>query len=242
MTIGARQRGARQDILRGLYPAGKSIVTVLHYIFDPLCGWCYAAAPLVAAARTVPGLAVQFHGGGMLTGDNRKSITPEWRNYVLPHDERIAQLTGQTFGEGYRDGLLRDYGALLDSEPPTTAALAADALDDRGLDMIARLQHAHYVEGRRISDPEVLIALGEELGLDAVAFRQSFARLAGAATREHIADTRRLLAQAGGQGFPTFVLERADGTRTTLDTGRWLGRPEQWAAHLQQSIQETSRN
>jgi putative protein-disulfide isomerase len=29
-------------------------MTTLHYIFDPLCGWCYGAAPLVAAARTVP--------------------------------------------------------------------------------------------------------------------------------------------------------------------------------------------
>ncbi|MEG1327174.1 MAG: DsbA family protein, partial [Janthinobacterium sp.] len=26
----------------------------LHYIFDPLCGWCYGAAPLVEAARAVP--------------------------------------------------------------------------------------------------------------------------------------------------------------------------------------------
>lgn len=23
---------------------------VLHYIYDPLCGWCYGAAPLVRAA------------------------------------------------------------------------------------------------------------------------------------------------------------------------------------------------
>lgn len=33
-------------------------MATLHYIFDPLCGWCYGAAPLVEAARTVPGLAV----------------------------------------------------------------------------------------------------------------------------------------------------------------------------------------
>ena len=24
---------------------------VLHAIYDPLCGWCYAAAPLLAVAR-----------------------------------------------------------------------------------------------------------------------------------------------------------------------------------------------
>ncbi len=23
---------------------------ILHYVYDPLCGWCYAAEPLVRAA------------------------------------------------------------------------------------------------------------------------------------------------------------------------------------------------
>ena len=48
---------------------------VLHYIFDPLCGWCYAAAPLVKAARSVPGVTLQWHGGGMLTGAHTRTIT-----------------------------------------------------------------------------------------------------------------------------------------------------------------------
>ena len=34
----------------------------LHYIYDPFCGWCYAAAPLVKAAREI--LPVRLHGGG----------------------------------------------------------------------------------------------------------------------------------------------------------------------------------
>ena len=28
----------------------------LHYIYDPLCGWCYGSAPLVKAAREIGGL------------------------------------------------------------------------------------------------------------------------------------------------------------------------------------------
>ena len=82
--------------------------TTLHYIFDPLCGWCYGAAPLVKAAKTIPGLNIALHAGGMMTGNNRRQITDEWRNYVIPHDKRIAELTGQTFGEAYFNGLLRD--------------------------------------------------------------------------------------------------------------------------------------
>ena len=92
--------------------AAMNEATTLHCIFDPLCGWCYAAAPLVEAAREVPGLRVELHGGGMMTGANRRAITPQWRDYVLPHDRRIAELTGQPFGEAYFEGLLRDGTAM----------------------------------------------------------------------------------------------------------------------------------
>ncbi|MGL6011675.1 MAG: DsbA family protein, partial [Shewanella oncorhynchi] len=39
----------------------------LHAIIDPLCGWCYAAAPLLDAAAKA-GFTIKLHGGGMLTG------------------------------------------------------------------------------------------------------------------------------------------------------------------------------
>lgn len=135
--------------------------TTLHYIFDPLCGWCYGAAPLVKAAKTIPGLTIALHAGGMMTGNNRRQITDEWRNYVIPHDKRIAELTGQPFGEAYFNGLLRDTTAVMDSEPPITAILAAQALAGRGLDMLHRIQEAHYQEGRRIADTPVLEALAK---------------------------------------------------------------------------------
>jgi len=211
----------------------KGNTATLHYIFDPMCGWCYAAAPLVDAARSVPGLKVEFHGGGMMTGANRRAISPQWREYVMPHDRRIAELTGQPFGEAYFEGLLRDNGAVMDSEPPTTAVLAAEALrEGGGLDMVHRLQRAHYVEGRRIADAGVLNAVATELGFDAEAFASTFARLSGEATSQHIAASRQLLQRAGGQGFPTFLLTPADGPASRVDIGPWLGRADEWKAQL----------
>lgn len=205
----------------------------LHYIFDPLCGWCYAAAPLVDAAREVPGLKVEFHGGGMMTGANRRPITPQWREYVLPHDHRIAEMTGQPFGERYFEGLLRDTGAVMDSEPPTTAVLAAESLrPGGGLDMIHSLQRAHYVEGRRIADVEVLKAIAGELGFDAAAFASAFESQSGEATARHIAESRQFLQRAGGQGFPTFVVVQPDGNAGRIDIGPWLGRADEWKAQL----------
>jgi putative protein-disulfide isomerase len=185
----------------------------LHYIFDPLCGWCYAAAPLISAARSVPGLRIAFHGGGMMTGPGRRTITPQWRDHVIPHDKRIAQLTGLPFGAAYLDGLLHDTSAVMDSAPPTTAILAAEELAGRGLDMLHREHQAHYVEGRRAA---------------------TFARLEGAATERHFSESREWLARSGGQGFPTVVLEQADGTLERIDIGPWLGRADAWREYLLQ--------
>lgn len=207
-------------------------MATLHYIYDPLCGWCYGAAPLVEAARAVPGLTLAFHGGGMLAGAQRRRVTPQWRDYVMPHDRRIADLTGQPFGAGYFDGLLRDEHAVMDSEPPITAALAAETVAGRGLDMIHRQQRAHYEEGRRISDADVLQELAVELGLPADAFRAAFARQSGASTQQHIDASRRLLDEVGGHGFPTFALEDENGRVGVVDIHAYLGRPAEWAREL----------
>ncbi len=208
----------------------------LHYIFDPLCGWCYGAAPLVDAARGIAGLTVAAHGGGMMTGSNRQPVTDALRRYVMPHDERIAGLTGQAFGKDYFDGLLRDTGAVFDSEPPTTAVLAADTLAGRGLDLLKRLQHAHYVQGLRIADPDVIKALAREIGLDGDAFDAAYTAAQGAPTAAYIADSRTLLARVGGTGFPTLALE-LKGAYTLLEPSRYLGRPAPWQADLRARIQ-----
>jgi putative protein-disulfide isomerase len=209
------------------------VSATLHYIHDPLCGWCYGASPLVQAARSV--LPVQAHGGGMMSGARRQRVTPQLRQYVMPHDQRIAQASGQPFGAAYVDGLLRDESAVFDSEPPITAVLAADALAERGLDLLARVQKAHYVEGKRIADFAVLRDLAVELGIDGAAFEQAFRRLEGAATQAHITQSRALLTQVGGQGFPTFALRTGE-RMTVIDTGSFLGHVPRWQAWLREQV------
>lgn len=211
---------------------------VLHYIYDPFCGWCYAAAPLVCAARRV--LTVQAHGGGMMAGRHRQTMSPQLRDYVMPHDRRIAELTGQPFGDAYFNGLLLDHAAVLDSAPPIAAMLAAERLARRGLDLLSRLQTAHYVEGRRIAEAPVLIELAGTIGLEPAPFAAALEEMQGEATLAHIEGSRRRLAEAGGSGFPTFVLEKA-GRRTVLDTSAYLGRPEAWQAFLEDAIRSGGR-
>ena len=203
---------------------------ILHYIYDPLCGWCYGAKPLVQVAQTV--LPVIAHGGGMMTGANRQKVSPQLRNYVMPHDRRIAEYSGQPFGDAYFEGLLRDHSAVFDSAPPIAAVLAAEQTGGRGLELLGRVQSAHYVEGRRIADESVLFELAHGMGLDRQVFESAFS---AADTDGHIRNSRALLAKVGGQGFPTLALEHDD-QFTLIDIGPWLGKPQAFAQWLSQSL------
>ncbi|MEC5399713.1 DsbA family protein [Uliginosibacterium sp. H1] len=208
------------------------MAATLHYIYDPLCGWCYAAAPLIEAAAALPGLRIDMHAGGMMAGSARRPVTEGLRNYVLPHDERITKMTGQPFGDAYRDGLLRDTTAVLDSEPPITGILAAERLvAGGGLRMLHRVQQAHYVEGQRIADAAVLEACAKDIGLDTTAFSQACAEQAGAKTQAHIDASRRMLDEVGGSGFPTVVLQTSEGVGR-VELGEFLGQPQVFAEKL----------
>ena len=196
--------------------------TTLHYIYDPLCGWCYGAAPLVKAAREV--LHVQAHAGGMMAGTRRQAVTPQLRDFVKAHDAKIARLSGQHFGERYLDGLLRDTNAVFDSAPPSAAMLAAELIAGRGLDMLAQLQIAHYVEGRRIAERSVLIEVAVGLGFEPAGFAEALDRQSGEAVQAHIDETRAFMTQVSAQGFPSFVLETREGLQG-VDFAAYLGHP-----------------
>lgn len=170
-----------------------------------------------------------------MSGSRAQRMTPQLRDYVIPHDRRIAQISGQPFGMAYFDGLLRDTSAVFDSTPPIAAMLAAEKLAGNGLDLIARLQKAHYVEGRRIAENNVLIEMAKELGYDPIAFSRALEESERQEVNAHIAETRRLMERVGAEGFPSFALER-DGAMHLLDTGDFYGRPDALRDLLQSEL------
>jgi putative protein-disulfide isomerase len=206
-------------------------VCTLHYIYDPFCGWCYAAAPLVTAATQLNGLKVVLHGGGMLTGAGAKKMSPEWREFVRPHEQRIATLSGQSFGAAYRDHAQSNYELVLDSGPPTAAMLAAEELAGAGLAMLKRLQVAYYVEGRPISERHEILKVSSELGLESAVFPKALNH-ATEKLDKHFQSTHELLARIGGRGFPTFAIEQGNKI-ANFHLGHFLGKPEQFRRELE---------
>jgi putative protein-disulfide isomerase len=203
--------------------------TRLHYIYDPLCGWCYGAAPLIQAASQLSGVAIELHAGGLWLGSRRQAMGTALRDYVRPHDERIEALTGQHFGERYFNELLLNPAYSLDSEPPIRAILAITKLGGSGLQLLTRIQHSHYRDGHWIGHLPRLTALAEEQGVNGADFVTHYgqADLAG-----HLAESQQWLRRLGGQGYPTLGLER-QGELIPIPVAPFLGEPAAFVRQLQ---------
>ena len=185
-------------------------------------------------SQSIVNLAVEVHGGGMLSGERRRSITADWRAYVISHDERISEVSGQPFGEKYRDILLNDTSIVLDSTPPTIAVLVAQDLFAAGVNMLNSIQRAYFLDGKKIFSFDVLSHLASEIGMNSSYFRNSYDSLIHR-VEDHIHQSKCLLQKIGGQGFPSAALE-VDGEYLKLDIDRFYGKPNQWITYLHKHL------
>jgi len=205
------------------------MTATLHYVYDPLCGWCYGAEPLVLAAQGIPGLVLEMHAGGLWPQATR--LPEATRRYIQQADARIAAMSGQPFGSAYLEGLLLDSTMVLDSRPTIAAVLAAAALDpSKALPMLQGIQHAHYEQGRRVVETDVLLDIAAACGLERSAFAEA---LDQAPVDAHIEATRELMAQVGAQGFPAFALD-IEARRVGVPHQRFASDPAAFAAWLEQ--------
>lgn len=209
---------------------------VLHYIYDPLCGWCYGAEPLVWAAAKVEGLALRMHAGCLWPEPTR--LPEQTRRYIQQADARVGQMSGQPYGEAYLNGLLFDPALVLESRPVIAAVLAAQALDPaKALPMLRGIQHAHYERGKHVVRAEVLAEIAAEIGLDAAPFAAALERVP---VDEHIAASRELMNNVGAQGFPTFVLQIGDDWYA-VPHGRFASTPAKFGEWLDAQLRAHSR-
>lgn len=101
----------------------------IHYFLDPLCGWCYAADPLVWKVVESRGDHIEFqlHGGGLFPGPRHLSM--EERASIRRTAGRVTALSGQRFGARFIDDLLEQPDAQWDSLPATQGVLSVAESD-----------------------------------------------------------------------------------------------------------------
>lgn len=135
--------------------------------------------------------------------------------HAWSNDQRIALLTGQPFSQGYREQVLANRSARLDSGPAVVALTAVNQVaPDRELQALEAIQNARYVQGRDTTSYDVLVRVLRDLDIAAAADRVEArsSELASAAAAR-MSEGRALLQEVGVTGVPTLVAHERSGLR-----------------------------
>ena len=178
---------------------------ILTYIHDPMCSWCWAFRPRLAALRRVlPASIAVIRLLGGLAADSDQPMPAAMRQQIQATWRHIEQSVP---GTEFNHDFWRDCRPRRDTYPACRAVLLAEqAGHDEA--MTLAIQRAYYLQARNPSDNTTLIELAAEIGLDARAFARDLdAPATQAALDQQIADSRAL----GVSSFPSLVLETGDG-------------------------------
>jgi putative protein-disulfide isomerase len=188
--------------------------TSVTYLFDPLCGWCYGASPVIQQLGQQPSIQLELAPTGLFAGGGR-TMDAAFADYAWSNDQRIAKLTGQRFTQAYRQNVLGRLGSRFDSATATLALTAVSLSEpQRELETLKVLQEARYVQGLDTCDVSVVDTLLLGLGLAVAADRlaASEAELL-AANAARIQKARGLMQTFGAQGVPALVVSDDKGSR-----------------------------
>ena len=203
------------------------------YLFDPLCGWCYGAAPMLERLR-IDGFSVDALATGLFSGSGARPMDAAFATYAWTNDQRINRLSGQPFSAEYRANVLNRPGSLFDSSAATLAITAAGLADPKlRLDALKIFQHARYVDGLDVTSATVLIDLLDQAGMTSAAgLLREPSELLFVANRTLVGKGQQLFRQVHADGVPALVIDAGTGPRL-LNSSALFSSYDNLMAHLQ---------
>ncbi len=191
----------------------------LTYLFDPLCGWCYAAAPALKRLAETHGAQLTMMPTGLFVPPRPVSAIAD---HARDNDDRIGALTGQTFTEAYHQGVMRAPDGIFSSLALTRALVMLGQID-RALEPVYMhaAQEARYVDGLDTARAEVAAGIAQQVARR-FGIERDAATLEAAikddpaleeATDRRIAEALALMQRLSIRGVPQLVVTDGHGTR-----------------------------
>jgi len=194
---------------------------------DVMCPFCY-----IGKRRFEQALA-QFWG--------KENVEVTWRSFQLDPEletdpsmnvaQSLAEKKGWTEEQTAETmGYVTQMAAGVGLEYHFGKAVVANSFDahrfthfakqhGQQLEAEEKLFAAYFTEGKNIADPDVLVAIGEAIGLDAVALRQA---LATGAYSDAVEEDLELARQFGVNSVPFFVFDRKLAVSGAQEVGVFL--------------------
>ena len=206
---------------------------MVNYLFDPLCGWCYGAAPMVEQLVD-SGLRVDLLPTGLFSGAGARPLDEGFAAHAWSNDQRIQRLTGQSFTQAYRDQVLNVRGTILDSAAATLGISAAGLEDPRRrLSALKAIQRARYVDGRDIVTADGVAGVLVEAGMtDAADILRAPTESFLSAHRDLLGRGRALFQRLHANGVPSLVVIRNEAPRL-IGSNALFGSYDNLMSHIQ---------
>lgn len=187
------------------------------YLFDPLCGWCYAAAPAIAALREANLGNIAMAPVGLFY---EPRPTSEIAEFAKTNDLKIQSLSGQEFSQAYFENVLQKSDGEFSSRALTRAIIY---LESQQLGLAGPFLHAaqirRYVDGADTSENQAVSSIAcevaQEHGLtldqaDILAHLESNEALHTQAN-QMVKQAGQLLQQLPSSGVPQLVMTSDNG-------------------------------
>lgn len=180
--------------------------SILYYVLDPMCSWCWAYRPCMLRLRE--GLSTEIQWQNVLGGlapDNDQPMPEQTRQMVQAHWRQIQTTVGSEFNFDFWS----KCQPRRDTYKACRAVIAA-SYQQAEEGMIEAIQKGYYLRAMNPSEPETLADLAGELGLDRSRFLDD---LASVQTEAELQRQLQLREKLKVKSLPTLILEH--GTRYT---------------------------
>jgi len=177
----------------------------LYYVADPMCSWCWGFHPILTQVKEVlPDDVSLIYVMGGLARDSDEPMSEEVKGYVKNAWRQVTAETGASFNWDFWEVCQ----ARRSTYPACRAFYAAKAQgQEPGVLMFEAIQRAYYKEARNPSDDETLIAVADEIGLDADRFARD---LNSEAIETQMQDGFNVRRSLNANEFPSLVMQDGD--------------------------------
>jgi putative protein-disulfide isomerase len=184
-----------------------AIPDTITYVFDPLCGFCYAFEPEMKKLEATYNSKFVFEviPGGMIVGAGEGPISK-----VAPHIaygyKDLEKMSSSKFGDKFLKDIMKVGTYKMSSEMPSIAVTVFKSiLPNKAIAFASDVQSMLYYDGISLNEPENYKALATKYGLNADDF------VAKLKMTEWKTNTQKQFSQAENLGvtsYPALVLKR----------------------------------
>ncbi len=176
--------------------------SVLYYIHDPMCSWCWGFKPVLRQlTQQLPSdIRLEYILGG-LASDSDQPMPPDMQQRIVATWKHIQQaIPGTEFNFDFWSKCQPRRSTYI----ACRAVIVAEQLQPgKGLVMLVAIQNAYYLQAKNPSDAATLITLADQLKLDSVQFKHLLnAEQTQLALKQQIDFARSI----GANSFPSLYL------------------------------------